>query len=211
MDYRLVLFDFDGTLADSFTWFSRVVNDAADRFGFRRVEPQDIDMLRGKGAREVIAHLGVPFWKMPAIANYMRARKASDVAAIGLFDGAEGMLRQVREAGRTLAIVSSNSEANVRAILGPETAALVHYYGCGVSVFGKAAQFKKALRHTGIPAAQTLAVGDEIRDIDAARAAGIAFGAVAWGYTLPEALQAHRPQFIFRTMNDITAALTPPR
>ncbi len=211
MDYRLVLFDFDGTLADSFTWFTHVVNDAADRFGFRRVAPQDIDMLRGKGAREVVAHLGVPFWKMPAIASYMRARKASDVAAIGLFDGTAGMLRQLREAGRTLAIVSSNSEANVRAILGPDTAALVHHYGCGVSVFGKAAQFKKALRHTGISAAQTLAVGDEIRDIDAARTVGIAFGAVAWGYTLPEALQAQRPQFIFHTMNDITAALTPPR
>lgn len=151
MDYRLVLFDFDGTLADSFTWFTHVVNDAADRFGFRRVAPQDIDMLRGKGAREVVAHLGVPFWKMPAIASYMRARKANDVAAIGLFDGTAGMLRQLREAGRTLAIVSSNSEANVRAILGPDTAALVHHYGCGARSSVKPPSSRK---HCAIPESQ---------------------------------------------------------
>lgn len=211
MNYRLALFDFDGTLADSFTWFSRVVNDAADKFGFRRVAPQDLDMLRGKGAREIIAHLGVPFWKMPAIARYMRARKAADIASIGLFDGAADMLGQVREAGLTLAIISSNSEANVRAVLGPQTAALVQHYGCGVSIFGKTAQFKKALRQTGVSAAHTLAIGDEIRDIEAARAAGIAFGAVTWGYTLPDALQAQQPQFLFGTMNEIAAALTTSR
>ncbi|MCX7309675.1 MAG: HAD hydrolase-like protein, partial [Afipia sp.] len=203
MNYRLALFDFDGTLADSFTWFSRVVNDAADKFGFRRIAPQDFDMLRGKGAREIIAHLGMPFWKMPAIARFMRARKAADIASIGLFDGAADMLGQVREAGLTLAIISSNSEANVRAVLGPQTAALIRHYGCGASIFGKTAQFKKALRQTGVSTAHTLAIGDELRDIDAARAAGIAFGAVAWGYTLPDALQAQQPHFLFGTMNEI--------
>ena len=52
MPYKLAIFDFDGTLADSFAWFSRVVNDAAEVFTFRKITSAEIDMLRGKGARE---------------------------------------------------------------------------------------------------------------------------------------------------------------
>jgi phosphoglycolate phosphatase len=51
--YRLAIFDLDGTLADSFPWFSRVLNDVADRYRFKRVAPQEIDALRTMDARAV--------------------------------------------------------------------------------------------------------------------------------------------------------------
>ena len=69
MPYKLALFDFDGTLADSFPWFTTVVNDAADKYGFRRIARHEFDTLRGKSAREMIAHLGVRRWKLPFIAR----------------------------------------------------------------------------------------------------------------------------------------------
>ncbi len=53
MRYRLVIFDLDGTLADSFPWFVRNVNGVADKFGFRRIASQDIAALRGLGPREI--------------------------------------------------------------------------------------------------------------------------------------------------------------
>ncbi len=40
--YRLVVFDFDGTLADSFPWFARVINDVADRYRFARIAPDEV-------------------------------------------------------------------------------------------------------------------------------------------------------------------------
>jgi phosphoglycolate phosphatase-like HAD superfamily hydrolase len=47
------------------------------------------------------------------------------------------------------------------------------------------------------------AIGDEMRDMDAANAAGIAFGGVAWGYADPAALRARNPQAWFDTVADI--------
>lgn len=210
MRYSLAIFDFDGTLADSFSWFSRVVNDAADKFGFRRIAPGETEILRGKGAREVIAHLGVPAWKMPLIARYMRKRKAQDLASIALFEGAAATLRDLQTAGITLAVVSSNAQANVRAILGPEPAGRIAHYECGVSIFGKASRFRRLLRQADRVPEEAIAIGDEIRDIEAARTAGIACGAVSWGYTLAEALERQRPDTMFRSFDDIRRRLAGP-
>jgi len=74
--YKLVIFDFDGTLVDSFPWFVQVLNDVADRYRFRRVDPHQAEALRGQSAREMIRYLGIPAWKMPLIARHMRKRKA---------------------------------------------------------------------------------------------------------------------------------------
>jgi phosphoglycolate phosphatase len=200
--YKLVIFDFDGTLADSFPWFCRILNDVADRFGFRRTQPHEIDALRTMGARDLMRHFGIPAWKMPFIAHHMRKRKSRELGETRLFDGVDRMLRELSDADVTLALVTSNSEANARAILG-ESAGLIRVYECGVSMFGKGARFRKVLRRSGIPAADAICVGDEIRDLEAAQKEGIAFGAVAWGYTTAEALIARSPTAVFRSVEEI--------
>ena len=93
--YRLVIFDFDGTLADSFPWFSRVFNDIADRYRFRRIAPDEAQRLRGLTTRELMRDLGIPSWKIPFIANHMRQRVARDIDAIHLFDGVGAMLSRL--------------------------------------------------------------------------------------------------------------------
>jgi phosphoglycolate phosphatase len=199
--YKLVIFDFDGTLADSFPWFARVLNSVADKYGFRRVEPDKIDSLRGLNARELIEHLGVPRWKVPLIARHMRKLKVT--APIDLFDGVDRMLSGLAAGRVTLAMVSSDNEENIRRTLGPELSSLVAQYACGASLFGKAAKFKSVLRRTGHGAAETITIGDELRDLEAARSAGIAFGAVAWGYTRPDALKARAPDEMFNSVGEI--------
>jgi phosphoglycolate phosphatase len=210
MHCKLVIFDFDGTLADTFPWFMRVINDVADRYDFKRVEPHEVEVLRGMGAAEIMAYLGVPRWKLPLIASHMRKRKAREIGETRLFDGVERMLQRLGDAGIKIAVVSSNSEANVRAILGPKLAARISCFECGASVFGKAARFRKVLRRSGISRADALCIGDEIRDLEAARRAGIAFGAAGWGFTRPDALQARGPNVLFSSIDEIADRLTRP-
>jgi phosphoglycolate phosphatase len=207
MRYRLIIFDFDGTLADSFPWFCRILNEIADRFGFRRTEPHEIDALRTMGARDLMRHFGIPAWKMPFIAHHVRKRKSKELEQTRLFDGVDRMLRELSDAGIAIALVTSNSEANARAILGTENADLIRTYECGVSMFGKASRFRKVLRRTGIPAAAAICIGDEIRDLEAACKEGIAFGAVTWGYTVPEALLAQAPTTVFHSVGEIVDKL----
>ncbi len=204
--YSLVIFDLDGTLADSFPWFLRNVNDVADRFGFRRVAEEDIEPLRHASTREILARLQVPLWKLPVIARHMRRLKSEQAASIALFPGVDTMLRTLADHGMRLALVSSDSEANARLTLGVN-ADLFCCFDCAASLFGKPAKFRRVLKRAGVSAARAIAIGDETRDIEAARAVGTACGAVTWGYAAGEALKALAPDLIFERMEDIDRSL----
>ena len=209
MAYKLVIFDLDGTLADTFPWFLGVLNGVADRYRFRRIEKHEVERLRGFSARQMVKHLGVPAWKLPLIARHMRSLSARDIDDLQLFDGIDTMLRSLSKAGLVLAVVSSNSEENVRRLLGPELAELIGHYACGASLFGKAAKLRKVLKLSRVSPAEVICIGDEIRDYEAARRVGLAFGAVAWGFTSPEAFQALRPEAMFLGPRRIVEVLAP--
>ena len=206
MQYRLAAFDFDGTLADSGAWFLRVIDELADQFGFRRVGPKDLDLLRGYSAGDVIKHLGVPMWKMPALMLQARKYAARDAHQIKLFPGVEQLLHDLRGSGVQIAIVSSNTTETIRIVLGPAST-VVHHYCCGASLFGKAAKLRTALRKARVSAGTSIYIGDEIRDAVAARQVGMAFGAVAWGYTRIEALDREKPDVRFTCVPEIAAEL----
>ncbi|MGH1587235.1 HAD hydrolase-like protein [Methylobacterium phyllosphaerae] len=200
---RLVVLDFDGTLADSFGWFCSVLNGVADRYRFRPVEAHEVEDLRRQGARAIVAHLGIPRWKLPLIARHMHALAARNAAQIALFPGVPAMLAGIADAGVPLAILSSNRADTVRRVLGPDNAARIGSYACGASIFGKARRLRRLLARTGVPPGRALCIGDEIRDLEAAQALGCPFGAVAWGYTDPQALADLGPEHLFSDLAEI--------
>nr|WP_294809653.1 HAD-IA family hydrolase [uncultured Sphingomonas sp.] len=200
---RLVIFDFDGTLSDSGDWFLSVIDQLARRFRFRTVAPDQVEMLRHKSSREVIDFLGISRWKMPLIARHLRKLVGRNAHEIELFPGTPDLLERLADTGVKIALVTSNSEANARKILGEEHAARIDFYACGSSLFGKAPKFRRVLKKMGIPAAQALAVGDETRDVDAAREVGMRAGSVLWGYASEAVLTALQPDALFRKPQDI--------
>ena len=204
--YRLAIFDYDGTLADSLPWFRSVFQELIARFDLAPVSADELDGLRGLPGREIMARLKLPMWKLPAISRDMRRRKLAAAGEISLFDGVPKLLADMQGRGIQTAIVSSDSEASVRLGLGPSVG-LIASFDCGASVFGKHHKFRRVARRLDINPADTICVGDELRDIDAARAAGMDSGAVAWGYALPAALQAAGPTHFFDTIEEMTRRL----
>ena len=207
MRYGLAILDLDGTLADSLPWFRVHVNGVADKFGFRRIDEADFESLRRAGTREILRRLEVPHWKLPWIARHMRRLKAAHLDAIPLFPGAGTMLRALADGGLRLALVSSDSEQNARRQLGEANAALFSDVACGAGLLGKAAKLRRVVRRAGVAPTRVISIGDEVRDIEAARAAGIPCAAVTWGYAAPETLRALQPDLVLERMENIAPAL----
>ena len=205
-NYSLAIFDFDGTLADSFPWFLSTLDQTADRFDLNRVRPDEIEELRDLSSREVLQRLGVPPLKLPAIAIFIRNLFAEGMADIRLFPGAADMLATLHRGNVKIALVSSNAEANVRHVLGP-VADLVDHYACGSSLWGKAEKFRSVLRTLRQSPARSIGIGDEIRDIDAARKAGLAAGSITFGYNSRRALAAASPEHLFDNYEGLVKAV----
>ena len=202
--YDLWIFDFDGTLADSFPFFLEIFDTLADTHHFRRLDRADVDMLRACDLPQLMRHLGLPRWKLVPVALQFRSLMAQHIASIRLFDGMREVLHELALRGARLAIVSSNSESNVRAVLSDDARLFTHFE-CGAALFGKRRRLRRVVQGSGVPDARVLCVGDEVRDILAAHAEGLDFGAVCWGYNRPEALQALAPRLMFRSVAELAA------
>jgi phosphoglycolate phosphatase len=208
LKYDIAAFDFDGTLADTMPWFNSILNTVADKYGFRKVDASERDQLRSREASEILKFLNIPLWKLPAIMSHVRSLMQEIDPSVQLFDGIPDALARLKASGLRLAVVSSNSVENVQRVLGEQTSALFDDYECGTDLFGKAAKIDRLLKQHGTAPERFLLVGDEMRDIDAARKAGVRVGSVAWGYNHLDALRDRGPDELFLAVADLPDTLT---
>lgn len=193
MRYSWVLFDFDGTLADSFPSFLQVFNDIAQAHQFRPIAAHDIEPLRQLPVPQILQQLALPLYKVPRVAlSFKKAlwQRASDIPLVA---GVAELLPQLAAQQVQLALLSSNDQPTITQVLGPPLAGLFAELDCGSSLFGKAARLKRFMRRHAISAADLVYVGDQTTDIQAAQQAGVASVAVTWGYHSEQALSALHP------------------
>jgi len=182
-----------------------VFNELADEYGFRKVEPHEQERFRDLHGVALLKALELPLWKLPRVVGGMRRKMAGHTGQLSLFPGMKEALHQLSKSAIQIAVVSSNSRANVERILGPVEAGLIAHFECGVSMFGKAAKIRAVVRKSGVPRGKTIYIGDEIRDAEASRKAGVNFGAVAWGQHSEQILRAEGPAEFFRSVEEIPA------
>lgn len=197
---RAVIFDFDGTIADSFT----AVIDIAYRLtkNEQLADINQVQAMRSKhnGLREAIRLLNIPRWKGVWLLKEGRRIMAKDIHKVPLFDGIDEALTRLHQAGFELYIVSSNSTHNVERFLTIRgiLADFKKVYG-GVSLFKKDRTIKRVLKLNGLDKSEVIYVGDEVRDIEAAKAINMPVIAVAWGYNTQHLLLQHQPTVLVHT------------
>jgi phosphoglycolate phosphatase len=203
--YKLVAFDFDGTVADSFASFLTAFNQTAQTHGFRPLEPEMLAEVRELTSQQLMRRLGIRFWKVPFIAAALRQHMQAQITEVALFPEMEALWRTLAAAGVELGLVTSNSLENVSRVLGPENLRRFRYVECGAGLFSKRRRLRRLQKLSGLPPRALLFVGDEIRDAQAARSAGWDFIGVAWGYAAPAALQPFSVSPLFREVAEIRA------
>ena len=189
-----ILFDFDGTLADTEDSMRESLNSLADEFGFRPIASTEKLVLGRMGAREFLSRrLGIPLWKSIKIRRLIRkARRsfATRVAGVRLFPGAAELVASLHAAGYRIGIVSTNTEAVIRRVLG-ELKDAIDFVRIGSVMIGKSRPIRRILREGHLDPAAVVYVSDEVRDADMCRRVGIPMIGVAWGLNDAESLRAH--------------------
>jgi phosphoglycolate phosphatase len=195
MRYKLVLWDFDGTLADTFGCSLRIYNELADRHGFRRID--DPVGVRGLSTLAFLRRHRIPLLKVPTLVRAVLSAQRGEMAGTHLFPGLAAVLRRLHDTGGRLCVLSSNRADNIRACLRANDAASwfaeIHGYQ---RLLGKARGIRRVVRAAGLSVREVVYVGDEVRDIQAARQAGMPIIAVGWGYQSRALLAEHGPDHL---------------
>jgi phosphoglycolate phosphatase len=203
MKYKLIIFDFDGTLADTFPWFLSSLDIVADKYNLSRIDRNQKEELRKLDARSFLKHLKIPFYKLPQIAKYMRDLMTEQIEQISLYAGSEKLLRDLKAKGYKIAVVSSNSQVNISKVMGKDLIKLIDHFVGGVSMFGKESKLKEVLKLSGVVKEDAIYIGDELRDVQASQKISLPVGAVGWGYNAAEALKALNPTIMFNSLEEI--------
>jgi phosphoglycolate phosphatase len=202
MRYRLVVFDFDGTLADSLASVAAIFNRLAPRFRLRPLA--DPEAARSVPTRQLLKQMGVSFWKLPRLVKAFRAEAAVGAESLRLFDGLAAALAELAGRGVALGVLSSNGEEAIRRCL--RANGVEGYFAFVVGhpkLFGKAAALRRILKAERAARGEVLYVGDELRDVEAAAKAGVAVAAVTWGFHTEALLAAAGPTYLVRTPGEL--------
>jgi HAD superfamily hydrolase (TIGR01549 family) len=193
-----IIFDFDGTIADTFFIAEDVFRKLAQ--GRHPTHTKEIEALRSLPARDVIKRVGVKWWQLPYILYYARGQIKRRRDEIKPIKGIAPVVKSLHEHGHKLYIVSSNSTKNIEHFL--ENNGLNGYFDGaigGIGLFAKASTLRKIAAQQGVPTEDCFYVGDEARDIEASRHANMPCVSVTWGYNNLKGLQRGKPDVVVNT------------
>lgn len=196
---RVYIFDFDGTLADTFAVGVAIFNQLAEEFGFRPVREEELAQTRKMTAREVIIAHGISKTALPRIAARGLAMLHKRMNEVAPFAGIPEVLRELHKRGHRLGILTSNSAENVNLFLERNQLNFFDFIQTSSRLFGKARELRALLKKHHLPREHTLYIGDECRDIEAAHKAKIRVIGVSWGFNSPDSLAALNPLALIDT------------
>ncbi len=193
---RLIIFDFDGTLADTLGALLRISNRLAPEFGYPQIVDEQLADLKYLSSWEIIKLSKVALWKLPFLLKRVKEEFPGEVRNVKLFPGVIELLNTLKIQGYRLGIVSSNAEANIRSLLNQNQIEDLFDFVETTSTFGKGKAIGRVLRQYHCPKSDAIYIGDEIRDIQAARSIEIRIVAVGWGFNAPIALIDKQPDLL---------------
>ncbi len=203
-----LIFDFDGTLADSFRDVIDKFNFLADKYHFRQISADETSSLRDLTSPELIKYLRIPIYKIPAVIFEARKNMREEIHALRPFEGLPAVLHKLYEQGLFLGILTSNSVENVEMWLRQQN--MRHYFKfihSESNFFGKTRVLKKICKTHKIDKSKAFYIGDETRDIEAAKQCNMLSIAVTWGFNSEKALLKHQPNYIAQKPQDILTIL----
>lgn len=203
MNRKVIIFDFDGTIADTFPTVVEIVNSLAKEFGYEPLGIEFISTLRHKRAQDIIKIFRIPIWRIPKMVFAVKELLSEKITEMPVFKGMPEVLKSLKNEGYILGILTSNNEEAVRAFVTRHNIAYFDFIHAEKDIFGKARVLKKIMKSHSYDVSKVIYVGDETRDVEAAKKASIKMIAVNWGFNAVEALEKQAPDYLIGSPQEI--------
>lgn len=197
MNHKTIVFDFDGTIADTYEQLIKLANELADEFNYKPISQSELLRLKNLSSWEIIKQAQIPLFKIPFLFKRIQKELNKEIERINIFSEIETVLHQLKARDYQLGIITSNTEKNVKNVLDKyELNHLFDFIYAETTIFGKHRIINEVIRTKKIDRGDLIYVGDETRDIRSAQKSRVAIVAVAWGFHSREILAKQKPEFI---------------
>ena len=194
MNYRLLIWDFDGTLVDSLEIALEVYCSLQAAHQLPAITHPD--KVRDLSLTQFLSQFQIPVRRVPFLFAAFLKEFRRRLDSVQIHDGITDLLKGLHRQGVRHAVISSNSTANIQQCLQTHQLDELFDFVIGTSrVHGKQRRISKALKTVGESAEHVLYVGDEVRDVEACRAIPLDIAAVEWGLNSAKALKQSEPTF----------------
>lgn len=212
MKYRLIVFDWDGTLIDSASTIAACIQDAARELAVEVPEPERARHVIGLGLHDSmrIAVPTLPAERYPEFVASYRRHFIERKDAMQLFDGIRPLLDQLAKS-HVLAIATGKSRRGLdRDLEFHQLESLFAASRCADETNPKPhpAMLLELMEQLDVPQQQTLMIGDTSHDMEMARAASVGGLAVTYGAHPEGSLRACAPLECFSSVTELRRWLT---
>src|SRR3989338_1175902 len=203
MSKKILIFDFDGTIADSRNIILETINKLSEKYGYKSIQNGNIEELRNKTIKELFQILRIPWIKLPLLLIEYRKKYSQQISLLKPIIGIKEVLTRLQNKGCELALVTSNSKENVRDFLQKNNIRVFNNIRAGLGLFGKSSVLNKLIREKNYNKEEVFYIGDEVRDIEASNRIGIEVIAVTWGFQSKSILKKYKPNYLVDTPNEL--------
>lgn len=179
---KTYLFDFDGTIADTFKFAVELSDILLPEFGMKKIDPKDYEHYRSLSIPQIIKELKVPKRQIPNIALRIRKLINQKIESLEPIDGIIDVINKLHEDGNQLGILSSNNKANIGYFL--EKNKIDSYFSfvdTKANPLVRNFNLRQSIKKHKINKANMIYLGDELKDLNAAKFNKVKFIAVSWG------------------------------
>ncbi len=192
----LLVFDFDGTLANTLETGIEIFNELAESYGLKTVTVEEVRELRKLNTRALLDQLGISRLMAVKLGAHIRRVLHERMEEVELIAGIREAILELHEEGFRMGILSSNSADNVRTFLGKRGLLdCFSFIEAGVSLFGKPQRINNVVKKEKADPDKVIYIGDETRDMEAARKSKVSGLAVCWGANEREAMETEGPTY----------------
>jgi len=203
MKYNTIIFDFDGTIADTPGMIFNLIEERAEDYGIKNLKKEDWPKLRGLGMRDIVKKLQIPLFKVPFLLAKARKEMYGRLDELPVCEGVAELLAELKRMRIGYGIVSSNSTKIISAFIAQKKLPQPDLIHSELNIFGKHRALRHVIKKYGLDRQNCLYAGDEVRDIEACKKVGLAVAAVGWGFNNRETLLKLKPDHFVDTPRQI--------
>ena len=208
MTAKVVLFDFDGTIADTYNAIVKITNQLSSEFGYKLLNEEELLLLKNLSSREIVKLSEISIFKIPFLVRRVRTELSKEIANLSPIPDIIPVLWELQNRGYTLGIVTSNIIENVEVFLHKnQIYSLFSHIHPTSSIFGKHRVIDRVIKNNRFERERVIYVGDETRDIRSARRSQIGIVSVSWGFNSGEILQEYKPDYLVNSPSELLLAI----